>query len=135
MKTLRTVFLCLLFVAAVFVSSANVHVVELVYLPAVGIESTWDPRSIHIPLFVVVLAALILGAVLGGATALYEQARLRLALRQARRAAEKATAETEAARATQTLAVADAAKLRQELADARASLSPPIAQSRAIDES
>jgi len=134
-KTLRTVFLCLVFVAAVFVSSANVHVVELVYLPALGIESTWDPRSIHIPLFVVVLAALILGAVLGGATALYEQARLRLALRQARRATAKASGETEEARVAQTRAVADAAKLRAELGQAQASLSPPIAQSRVIDES
>jgi hypothetical protein len=134
-KTLRTGFICLRVVAAGFVSSAHGHVVELVYLPAVGIESTWDPRSIQIPLFVVVLAALIFGAVLGGATALYEQARLRLALRQARRAAEKASSETEEARAAQSRAVADAAKLRTELAQAQASLSPPIAQSRVIDES
>lgn len=123
------------FVAAVFVSSANVHVVDVVYLPAVGIESTWDPRSIRVPLFVVVLAALIVGALLGGATALYEQARLRLALRHARRAADKAASGTEEAQALQARAVADAATLRQELADARASLSPPNAQSSAIDDS
>ena len=135
MKTLRTIFFCLLFVAAVFVSSANVHVVDVVYLPAVGIESTWDPRSIRVPLFVVVLAALILGALLGGATALYEQARLRLALRQARRAADKAASETEEAQALQARAVADAASLRQELANARARLSPPDAQSRVVEDS
>jgi hypothetical protein len=134
-KTLRTIFFCLLFVAAVFVSSANVHVVDVVYLPAVGIESTWDPRSIRVPLFVVVLAALILGAILGGATALYEQARLRLALRQARRGADKAASEKEDAQALQARAVAEAVRLRQELADARARLSPPDAQPGVVDDS
>ena len=134
MKTLRTVLICLLFVAAVFVSSANVHLVELVYLPAIGIENTWAPRALHAPLFVVVLGALVLGALLGGAAALFEQARLRLALRHARKTTDKATAELDDARDARARDAAEAARLRQDLADARRALSPPNAQTQSLDD-
>lgn len=134
MRVLRTVLICLLFVAAVFISSANVHLVELVYLPGIGIESTWEPRSIRAPLFVVVLGALLIGALLGGAAAIFEQTRLRLALRQSRKAAEKAASDVEAVRDERARDLSEAARLRQELADARRALSPPNAQIESIDD-
>ena len=134
MKTLRAVVVCLLFVAAVFVASANVHVVEIVYLPAIGIESTWAPRALHAPLFVIVLGALLVGALLGGAAALFEQTRLRLGLRQARKAAAKAAEDSEAARAEGMRAAEEIARLRRELADARAATSPPNAQGSPLDD-
>ena len=55
MKILRNVLLCVLFVVAVFISSANVQLVEIVYLPATGLDSGWQPRAIQLPLFVIVL--------------------------------------------------------------------------------
>jgi uncharacterized integral membrane protein len=125
MKTLRTLLICLLFVAAVFISSANVHVVELVYLPGIGVESTWSPRSISIPLFVVVLGALIVGALLGSAGALFEQARLRLGLRQARKSVEKAEGDAEELRANAATAADEIAQLKRELELSRARREPP----------
>jgi len=134
-RTLRTLGLCLLFVAAVFISSANVHVVELVYLPGIGIESTWEPRAVHVPLFVVVLASLIIGALLGGAGALFEQARLRLALRKARKVADKAASDADEARQAEAARAEDALRLGRELDRARAAApAPPIAQTRPTDE-
>ena len=136
MKTLRTLLLCLLFVGAVFISSANVHVVELVYLPGIGVESTWSPRSIAVPLFVVVLGSLIVGALLGGAGALFEQARLRLGLRQARKAAEKAAGEADEHRASAIKSADEIARLTRELELSRAQKAPPppIALAEPIDE-
>ena len=137
MKTIRTLLLCLLFVAAVFISSANVHVVELVYLPGIGVESTWSPRSVAVPLFVVVLGSLIVGALLGGAGALFEQARLRLGLRQARKAADKATTEAEELRTGAAKAADEISRLARELelSRARKEPPPPIAQAATTDES
>jgi len=137
MKTIRTLLLCLLFVAAVFISSANVHLVDLVYLPGIGVESTWSPRSVAVPLFVVVLGSLIVGALLGGAGALFEQARLRLGLRQARKAAAKATTESEELRTGAAKAADEISRLARELelSRARKEPPPPIAQAATTDES
>jgi len=136
MRTIRTLLLCLLFVAAVFISSANVHVVDLVYLPGIGVESTWSPRSVAVPLFVVVLGSLIVGALLGGAGALFEQARLRLGLRQARKAADKATTEAEELRTGAAKAADEISRLARELelSRARKEPPPPIAQAATTDE-
>ena len=137
MKTIRTLLLCLLFVAAVFISSANVHLVDLVYLPGIGVESTWSPRSVAVPLFVVVLGSLIVGALLGGVGALFEQARLRLGLRQARKAADKATTEAEELRTGAAKAADEISRLARELelSRARKEPPPPIAQAATTDES
>lgn len=119
MKILRNVILCVLFVVAVFISSANVQLVEIVYLPATGFESGWRPRTIQLPLFVIILGALGIGAMLGGAGGLFEQGRLRLALRRARKAeqqaaTDRAEAETSAARERESVE-----RLRVELQSAR----------------
>ena len=120
MKILRNVLLCVLFVAAVFISSANVQLVEIVYLPATGLESGWQPRSIQLPLFVIVLGALGIGALLGGAAGLFEQGRLRLALRQSRKAEHKAVAELAEAETGLAGERETAARLRRDLEAARA---------------
>lgn len=120
MKILRNVLLCVLFVVAVFVSSANVQLVEIVYLPATGLESGWQPRSIQLPLFVIVLGALGIGALLGGAAGLFEQGRLRLALRQARKSEHKAAADLAAVEANVARERESAERLRRELEAERA---------------
>lgn len=120
MKILRNVLLCVLFVAAVFISSANVQLVEIVYLPATGLESGWQPRAVQLPLFVIVLGALAIGALLGGAAGLFEQGRLRLALRQARKSEHKAASDLAEAQAELAGEKETGARLRRELDSARA---------------
>jgi len=119
MKILRNVLLCVLFVIAVFVSSANVQLVEIVYLPATGLESGWRPRAIQLPLFVIILAALGIGALLGGAAGLLEQGRLRLALRRARKAEQQAVSDRAEAEASFSRERESAERLRIELERAR----------------
>jgi len=119
MRILRNVLLCVIFVFAVFISSANVQLVEIVYLPATGLESGWEPRSIQLPLFVIVLGALALGALLGGAAGLFEQGRLHLALRQSRKTEHKAAAELASAQEILANERDAAARLRGELESAR----------------
>ena len=119
MKILRNVLLCVLFVCAVFISSANVQLVEIVYLPATGLESGWQPRSIQLPLFVIILGALGVGALLGGAAGLFEQGRLRLALRQARKGEHKAVAALATVDASLAGERETVAQLRRDLESAR----------------
>jgi uncharacterized integral membrane protein len=120
-KILRNVLLCVLFVVAVFISSANVQLVEIVYLPATGLESGWQPRAIQLPLFVIVLGALGVGALLGGAAGLFEQGRLRLALRQSRKTEHKAVADLAAAEAGLASEREGSQRLQRELEAAHAS--------------
>jgi uncharacterized integral membrane protein len=119
MRILRNVLLCVIFVFAVFVSSANVQLVEIVYLPATGLASGWQPRSIQLPLFVIILGALGLGALLGGIAGLFEQGRLRLALRQSRKAEHKAAADLAAAEAAVAGERETSERLQRDLESAR----------------
>jgi uncharacterized integral membrane protein len=89
MRILKTVILCLAFVAAVFLCSANVHSVQLHYIPDFGITQLGAPQSLDAPLFLVVLASVALGLVFGGGAALFEQTRVKLELRQAKKAEAK----------------------------------------------
>jgi hypothetical protein len=83
------------------------------------LESGWHPRSIQLPLFVIVLGVLAVGALLGGAAGLLEQGRLRIALRQARKAEHKAAAELASMEATLAEEREASARLRRELDSAR----------------
>jgi uncharacterized integral membrane protein len=89
MRILKTVILCLAFVVAVFLCSANVHSVQLHYIPDIGLPQLGEPQSLNLPLFLLVLGSVALGLVLGGGGALFEQTRLRLELRQAKKAADR----------------------------------------------
>jgi uncharacterized integral membrane protein len=89
MRILKTVILCLAFVAAVFLCSANVHSVQLHYIPDFGITQLGAPQTLEAPLFLVVLASVALGLVFGGGAAIFEQTRVKLELRQAKKAEAK----------------------------------------------
>jgi putative membrane protein len=90
---LKMVFFTLLFVVCVFVASANVHTVELVYLPHLNVEG-WPERGVvEMPMFVLVLGSLVIGLLLGATGAVFEQARLRIGLRRDRHEHERLEAE------------------------------------------
>lgn len=127
MGIVRNVVFAILFVIAVYVASANVQLVEIVYLPATGFASGWEQRSIQLPVFVVVLGGLVLGALIGGVTALLEQGRLRFALRRASGAEKKALQDIRALEEEVEKERAATAALRAEMAELkRRPPSPPI---------
>jgi len=86
---LKMVFFTMLFIVCVFVASANVHTVQLVYLPHLDIEG-WPERGVvEMPMFVFVLGSLVVGLLLGATGAVVEQARLRVGLRRDHRELER----------------------------------------------
>jgi putative membrane protein len=133
MGIVRNVVFAILFVAAVYVASANVQLVEIVYLPATGLTAGWEPRSIELPVFLVVLGALVLGALIGGIAALLEQGRLRLALRRATRAERRAVEEVGELEAKLEKEVAAARALREEVAELRRPAPSPPTEIAAED--
>ena len=84
MKVLRVIFAVVLFVAAVFVSTANMHDVAIM-LPRVPVEGWPLAGELHAPLFMVILTSLVVGVVITGLATLFEQIRLRTVARRARK--------------------------------------------------
>ena len=122
MRVLRSVGTVLLFIAGVFIASANTQLVTVVYLPAVPAFGLPSEFSIGIPLFLLILGALVAGVLLGGLAAILEQTRMRLGLRRARKDRDLAVDEREKATALLDNAAAEAAGLRSELAELREEL-------------
>jgi len=130
-KVLRVVLLCGLFIVGVFISSANVAPVDLVLWPNLGRPVATPVRSVEVPLFVLVLASVLFGLVLGGATALFEQGRLRWGLRRAEKITKRLKAEASSAEANLMTQREEVERLSLELAAARREL----AESQASDAS
>jgi putative membrane protein len=122
MRVLRSVATVLLFIAGVFIASANTQLVTLVYLPAVPALGLPAEFSIGVPLFLLILGTLVAGVLLGGLAAILEQARMRLGLRRARKERDLAVDEREKATALLDNAAEEAAGLRSELAELREEL-------------
>ena len=114
MRVIRTAVLSLLFIAGVFLASANVHDVSLVFLPNIPIAGWPEFRSVELPLFMLVLGFLVLGVILGGFGVLFEHVRLRRALRRASRDKDKLVGERVAARDEVEQAQARRVLLREE---------------------
>jgi hypothetical protein len=119
MRILKTVILCLAFVVAVFLCSANVHVVDLHYIPDIGVPQLGEPRSLGLPLFLLVLGSVALGLLLGGGGALFEQTRLRLELRQAKKAADRCREQALTADSELGVEREEVARLKAEVASLR----------------
>ena len=122
MRVLRAVFGVLLFVAAVFVASANVHNVELFYLPNIDVAGWPELRSVELPLFLIVLSFLTLGVILGGLAAILQQVALRAGMRRAGKLRDRALKDKAAAEALLDTAQDEANDARAELAEVKAEL-------------
>jgi len=134
-RILRIILAAVLFVACVFLATANMHEVTLV-LPDVPVAGWPQMREVQVPLFVVVLAALMVGVVVTGLATLFEQLRLRTNARRARKECRRAEAargalererdtgirESEAVRAELVQLRAESADLRRELDKTRTDL-------------
>ena len=128
MRVLKIIVGAALFVACVFVATANMHEVRLVF-PDVPIRGWPHVDDVYAPLFVVILTSLFLGVVLTGLSTLLEQVRLRTVARRARKERDRATAalaptanERDAAIAERNAAVAERDALRGDVERGRAEL-------------
>jgi uncharacterized integral membrane protein len=122
MRVLRSISIALLCIAGVFIASANVHTVELFYLPAADIGGWPTARSVSVPLFLVVIVTLVAGVLLGGLAAILEQLRLRTGLRRARKERDRAVDEQGKAAALLDNVSAEADGLRAEITELREEL-------------
>ncbi len=93
MRVVRTVVVALLFIAAVFLASANMQTASLVLLPEIPGTGWPQIQSPDLPLFIWILGSLALGVVIGAFGALVEQTRLRRGLRRSEKEKEKLSAE------------------------------------------
>lgn len=120
MRAIRAIFFVVLFVAAVFVASANRAAVEVVYMPQIqGLAGFEQTRAVQTPLFLLILASLLIGVLTGGLGAIVEQASLRLGLRRAGKLRDRALKEKAEAEALLETAQDSANDARAELAEAK----------------
>jgi len=116
MKVVRTILLGLLFIAGVFLASANVQPVELVLLPNLPIDGWPAKHSVAVPLFVLVLGALVVGVLVGGLGALLQHVKLRTGLRRARKENRRQGEELAGVREKLALVEAELEQARRECA-------------------
>ncbi len=132
MRVIRTIVVALLFIAAVFLASANVQEVEIVFLPDLPLAGWPSVQSVELPLFVIVLGSLVVGVLVGGFGALLEQARLRRAVRRATKEKEKLAGELREVRAELERAESARAELERELERTR-SAGSSVQQAAAVE--
>jgi len=121
-KILRWTAILLLFILAVFLARENDALVDLVYHPGVPLSGLEEPRSITVPLFVLVLVTLGLGGVLGGGLALFQQTSLNLKLRRREKDSARLTNDVAAVREKLGLVTAQLDEARREAAELRGSI-------------
>jgi uncharacterized integral membrane protein len=108
MKLISRIFLLVAFVIGIFVATHNTQTVEFTYIPGGQLSPLPQGASLELPLFLLVLAALTVGAFFAGFASAFEHARLRAGLRKQTKVATRAAQESKAARA-------DAEALSKEL--------------------
>jgi hypothetical protein len=112
-RILKIILGAALFVACVFVATANMHEVRLAF-PDVPVRGWPHVDDVYAPLFVVILSSLFLGVVLTGLSTLLEQVRLRTVARRARKERDRATAALQPTARERDAAVAERDALRAE---------------------
>jgi hypothetical protein len=131
-RILRNLLYIFVIVAGIVVASANMTPVRFVYIPGVAFLSTGEQAEANVPLALLLLAFLLLGAVVAGTGTFVEHVRLRFLVRRNEKVAkglrnelDKARAELEQAEAalgarTSELASEQARARRAEEAESRA---------------
>ncbi|HYC54965.1 MAG TPA: lipopolysaccharide assembly protein LapA domain-containing protein [Candidatus Binatia bacterium] len=82
MRILRTILLLILIVAGIALASVNMTPVKFFYLPPFQFMPRPEGASMDIPLALLLLASLVLGALIAGTGTFVEHARLRFAVRR-----------------------------------------------------
>ncbi|HYB97920.1 MAG TPA: lipopolysaccharide assembly protein LapA domain-containing protein [Candidatus Limnocylindrales bacterium] len=95
MKILRTILLLILIVAGIALASVNMAPVKFFYLPPFQFMPRPEGAAIDIPLALLLLAALVAGALIAGTGTFVEHARLRFAVRRQAKVNGKLRADVE----------------------------------------
>lgn len=122
MRILRWMTVLLLFILAVLLARENDALVDLVYQPGVPFHGLEEPRSVRIPLFLLVLITLGVGGILGGGMALFQQTSLKLRLRRSEKDNGRLTNDVAAVREKLGLVAAQLDQARRETAELRGAL-------------
>ncbi|MFT4570457.1 MAG: putative integral membrane protein [Hyphomicrobiaceae bacterium] len=112
MKLLSRIILLALFVVGIFIATDNMQIVEFSYIPDGDYSPLPQGAKLELPLFLLVLGSLLVGAFLAGFATAFEHARLRAGLRRQTRLADRARDEA-------SLAKGDLEELTRELDTAR----------------
>lgn len=97
MKLISRIFLLTLCVVGIFIATENIQVVEFTYVPGGAYSPLPQGAKVEMPLFLLVLAALLAGAFLAAFSTAVEHARLRAGLRRQTRIADKSREEAQSA--------------------------------------
>jgi uncharacterized membrane protein YciS (DUF1049 family) len=131
-KILRNLLYLVLIVVGIVLASANMELVRFVYIPGIAFLSTGEQAEIQIPLALLLLGFLLIGAFVAGTGTLVEHVRLRFLVRRNEKVVkalrsdlDKVRADLEQAEAalsarTSELASEQARARRAEDAEARA---------------
>jgi uncharacterized integral membrane protein len=115
-KILRSIVRILLIVVGVMVSIPNMTPVRFVYLPVIPLVSSGEAASVEIPLALLLLAFLALGALFVGTSTLVEHVRLRFLVRRNAKVVKGLRADLDRSRAALEQAEASLSTRSSELA-------------------
>ena len=120
MRILRNLVYLFAIVAGIILASANMTPVRFVYIPGVAFLSTGEQAEMEIPLALLLLAFLLLGAVLAGTGTLVEHVRLRFLVRRNEKVVKALRTENDKVRAELEQAEAALSARASELASEQA---------------
>jgi len=116
-KIVKRTLLLVLFVLGVFIATQNADPVTLVLIPDLSIPRWPEARAITLPLFLVVLGALLVGGLLIAVVAAAERVRLQAGLRRARRDIARLETELAGTREKLELTSSELEQARREAAE------------------
>lgn len=120
MKILRSILRILVIVVGVLVSIPNMTPVRFVYLPVLPLVAGGEEAAVQIPLALLLLASLVLGALLVGTGTLVEHVRLRFLVRRHGKLVKGLRADLDKSKASLEQAQAAIASSSSELDNERA---------------
>ncbi len=120
MRILRNLLYIFVIVAGIVLASANMTLVRFVYIPGVAFLSTGEQAEAELPLALLLLAFLLLGAVVAGTGTLVEHVRLRFLVRRNEKVVKALRSELDKARTELEQAEAALAARSSELASEQA---------------
>jgi len=124
-KILRGVLLLFLFVFGVWVGIENQADVQFAYLPAIPLVGLGAASTITMPVFLLVLLAVLIGGVCTGGLALFQQSSLKFQLRRAIKDRDRIAGDEAAVREKLELVTAQLDQARREAAELRVPAQPP----------
>jgi uncharacterized membrane protein YciS (DUF1049 family) len=119
-RILRNLLYIFLVVVGIVLASANMTLVRFIYIPGVAFLSTGEQAEVEIPLALLLLAFLLLGALVAGTGTFVEHVRLRFLVRRGEKVVKALRGELDKVRAELEQAEAALSARSSELASEQA---------------